>query len=369
MNAWIEDRKLHTTTQVAVVEEDSGCVTLLRSILKVYRSAAVNKTVIYFGAGLKGLLWVLSCRLIGVKILLRLGGAEPYTLRALAAESYRAARYHESFRHFMNALSAVPAMRMASGLIVVSNRLAERVRSEGSVKNDRPVFVIHQPVSELFAERGDIREPVIRKDQAGNLLTVTNLRFGDKLEHVKTIVKAMLSSAWSSCCSGTADIEYVIAGGGPHLDELKKFAGVVAPELGKRNVTLKVLGHVDNLHLLYTWADVFIYGSMNDGVPNVVLEAEWYGLPIVINDTEDHRQLFQKGRNASYYRTGDPEDAARTLGNIVFDREKRLKMSGINYHDVREQFGLDAVLKQVEPMMQFCGADIWHEEKDLSNVR
>lgn len=353
MNAWLSECTL-PEVRIEVIDEAGGATALIRAIGSVIQSKAEGKRVIYFGAGFKGLLWVVACRIGGIDVLLRHGGDEVYIFRELARESFQSGNYRDWMRFHVNRLSAKLAIRGANGMIVVSPKLAERIRRGGNMKPERPIFVVHQPISEVLAGRTDRKLPEINTAQAVRFLSVTNLMYRDKLEPIKDIIDALLTDAWRSCIEKGTAVEYVVAGGGMHLEELQQHAESVAPLLAKRNVAIRLLGHVDDLDTWFAEADLFIYGSRNDGIPNVVLEAQWYGLPIVVNDTEEHRQLLQEGRNALYYRSGDSDDLARTLCRIVFSREERRRMARQNYHDVRERFGQTAVLKQVAPLMHYC---------------
>lgn len=364
MTAWVEQHHLGSKVRIEVVDEHGNVAGLVGSMMKVVRSKIPRRTVICFGAGLKGLLWVLLCRIGGVKILLRLGGDEVYIFRELAREAFRSRRWLEGCRYFSNHLSAGLVVQAANALIVVSEQLGSRIRNRSRTASSHAVFVVHQPLTELFAKRENPHLPLPRTEKVINLLTVTNLKYRDKLMPLMTIIDALSSGVWLSCRDSSQTIEYTVAGGGSHLGELMQYAGTAAPELAKRNIALHVLGHIDDLHPLYSKADLFVYGSLSDGVPNAVLEAQWYGLPIVANDSADFGTLLKSGTNAILHRTGDAEDAARALCELIRDGGKRQEIGLKNYRDVRERFGLTTVLDQLGPVMRFCGALQATAEKD-----
>ena len=87
----------------------------------------------------------------------------------------------------------------------------------------------------------------------------------------------MLLEAFARHCE--PDDTLVIAGDGPERDKLIAHADT----LGTKD-QVRFIGHVENVHALYSEADVFVLSSHYEGVPAVIIEALAAGLPIAATD-------------------------------------------------------------------------------------
>ena len=76
----------------------------------------------------------------------------------------------------------------------------------------------------------------------------------------------------------------VILGDGPEKQTLQDEAG--------DNVLL--MGNVDNVLNHLAFADVFVSGSLSEGLPNTVLEALSVGLPVVLSDIDSHKEIVRE---------------------------------------------------------------------------
>jgi glycosyltransferase involved in cell wall biosynthesis len=326
-----------------------GVLDALRGSLK---SGGPGKCIIYCGTDVAALAWLLGCRVTGNTVLLRLGGNQVETFKLLMKDALDCGRYTDLIRYLIYAMVSIVALRLADGAIVVSDTLSNRLRSKGRVKKDRPIFVVHQPVPCVEAQnptKGASSPP-----NALRFLTVTNLLYNEKLAPLKTLIDAFLTDEWKRSFKNQRPIDYAIIGGGPKLDELRSFVLQRDAELAAEGVRVQILGRVDNPSPWYESADIFLYGSLHDSVPNVLLEAQAHGLPIVANALEDLVSLLNSPRNALFYRTGDSADAAVKIAFLVKSPEARQSMAESNYEDVSKRFGLAAIEAQLERVVKFC---------------
>jgi glycosyltransferase involved in cell wall biosynthesis len=67
----------------------------------------------------------------------------------------------------------------------------------------------------------------------------------------------------------------------------------------------------------YRWADVFVLPSLDEGMPNVVLEAMAAGLPIVATDVAGSRELVTPGSNGILVPPADSAALADAITDIV----------------------------------------------------
>ena len=82
----------------------------------------------------------------------------------------------------------------------------------------------------------------------------------------------------------------------------------------------------DELPALYRSADVFVFPSYDEGMPNVVLEALASGLPIVATRIAGNNQLVVDGVNGMLIPPGDPIAFAKALEPVLNDARLRQEM-------------------------------------------
>lgn len=162
------------------------------------------------------------------------------------------------------------------GFVTVSNELRETVcQRTDSAPGD--VEVVPVPMTVDTLHEGSPRECRQRLDvdEEKVVLTVTNLKFPEKFEGIKTVLSEL-----EPVLRTDPNVAYVIAGGGRFRDPLRS---LLDTEYAHIREQIYAVGHVDTVSDLYTFADVFVYVSYRDGYPNVVLEAQTAELPVIAN--------------------------------------------------------------------------------------
>jgi glycosyltransferase involved in cell wall biosynthesis len=126
-----------------------------------------------------------------------------------------------------------------------------------------------------------------------------------------------------------------IAGDGPERSRLS----TLADELGLAE-RVRFLGWTqrDELPALYRSADVFVFPSYDEGMPNVVLEAIASGLPIVATRIAGNDQLVVHGKNGALVRPGDPGAFAEALRPLLTDGPLRQKLGDASRTMAVEEF-------------------------------
>lgn len=116
----------------------------------------------------------------------------------------------------------------------------------------------------------------------------------------------------------------VIVGGGYYTDKyvaaLKKLAGDNA------NVVFTGFQHGEALAQLLSHALFMVHPSDNEGTPLTVLEAMSYGLPVLLSDIPEHKELV---KNPNYlFDSGNSDELAEKLQAILKQPEKELLLEG-----------------------------------------
>jgi len=109
-------------------------------------------------------------------------------------------------------------------------------------------------------------------------------------------------------------------------------------------------GIADRVHFLGKRADVagvlraldiFVFSSRKDSFGVAVVEAMLAGVPVVVSDIGALLEVTQGGEFASVFRTGDADDLARRLCELVEDRARRLRLAGDARRWANAEFGIE----------------------------
>ncbi|MCC5875816.1 MAG: glycosyltransferase family 4 protein [Candidatus Sumerlaeia bacterium] len=114
-----------------------------------------------------------------------------------------------------------------------------------------------------------------------------------------------------------------LAGGGPMLEHFL----AMAQELGIRD-RVKDRGWMEraDLRCLYQEADIFVFPSRFEGMPNVVLEAISCGLPIIGTRITGIEEILREGENGFMIDVDDVGVCADRIAKLVNDKDLRLEM-------------------------------------------
>jgi glycosyltransferase involved in cell wall biosynthesis len=82
-----------------------------------------------------------------------------------------------------------------------------------------------------------------------------------------------------------------------------------------------ILGDRNDVPDLLAAADLFVFPSVYEGLPNAVIEAMALGLPIVATDIAPHRELLEEGRNALLVRPKSRVELVGAIERLLEDRQ------------------------------------------------
>jgi len=146
---------------------------------------------------------------------------------------------------------------------------------------------------------------------------VTNLKFRAKLDGVEEILSAV-----RPLLAADPDLSYIVAGGGTyHADLLDTIAERIDDPAVRRRIHAP--GHVESVADLYALADVFVYVSDLDGYPNVVLEAQTAGLPVVANDAHGMKDQITDGETGFLVDTATPDELRERVERLLSSPAER----------------------------------------------
>ena len=111
-------------------------------------------------------------------------------------------------------------------------------------------------------------------------------------------------------------VALAIVGGGPLAEQLPGW--IEEQGLGGR---VHLLGPRSDVPRLLKAADLFVFPSRTEGLPNAVLEAMAAGLPVVATDAPGCRDLIDDGRTGLLVPVDDPVALSAAIQRLLADRE------------------------------------------------
>lgn len=115
-------------------------------------------------------------------------------------------------------------------------------------------------------------------------------------------------------------LQFVIAGEGHMRKAMESRIG----ELGiDRHIRL--IGRTSQVHALFMACDAFMLTSAQEGIPNVLLEAQWYGRPVLATPAGGLGEAIEDGITGRISHASDPGELARALVDLT--RDETLKRS------------------------------------------
>lgn len=130
---------------------------------------------------------------------------------------------------------------------------------------------------------------------------------------------------------------FLFAGEGELRGELSR----LIKDAGVGHAT-RLLGARDDIPSLLEVSDLFVLPSLWEGMPNAVLEAMAYGLPVVATCVDGTTEVVEDGRTGILVPPKDVSALADAIVRFLKDRELRLIMGNAGRMRVIEEFSIDS---------------------------
>ena len=136
---------------------------------------------------------------------------------------------------------------------------------------------------------------------------------------------------------------FLIVGEGEMGDQLKREAVMLS-------VADKVTfaGARTDIPLQLKQMDLFVFPSLWEGLPIVLLEAMAAGLPIVATDVDGVQEILQDGKNALLIRPGDARALQEGIERMLDDARLRARLGDAARRTVRQQFSVGRMMMETE---------------------
>ncbi len=138
----------------------------------------------------------------------------------------------------------------------------------------------------------------------------------------------------------------VLPGKGALLEEVKALAE-------NEGVSSRVIfpGHIKDLSLYYSAADISLSSSRSEGLPFNIMEAMYMFLPSVSTNVKGHEDLIIQGKNGYLYEYGNDASFSRYVEQLIKNSKLKDKM-GEEAHNSVIKYSIDNVFPKIAALVE-----------------
>lgn len=136
--------------------------------------------------------------------------------------------------------------------------------------------------------------------------------------------------------------ELVIAGDGPEANSLRRMA---------EGANIRFLGRIENIEQLLLQGMLFVLPSLSEGLPQAMLEAMSYGLPVVATNVGGIPDVVEDGKTGFLVEPKNIEDMRKHIEILVRDDALRHAMSD-NCIAAARAYSWDTILEKIERVLE-----------------
>ena len=142
------------------------------------------------------------------------------------------------------------------------------------------------------------------------------------------------------------DINFIMVGDGPQLEKARQI--VEESEVLKGKVHL--VGYSSEVNLFLEMFDCFILTSKVEGLPNVIIEAQFCGVPVLTTDAGGAKECIIEGETGFLSNSDSIEELSLNLKNMLSDRKflKNAKKKSKKF--AKESFGEDTWANKINQL-------------------
>ena len=186
---------------------------------------------------------------------------------------------------------------------------------------------------------GEYQKCIVDKEKKRNELglnidDVVLITTGDLIKRKN---HSMVLDAIAKC--DNKKIKFLLCGNGPELNNLKKRAKSLSIEK-----QVLFLGFRDDVKELLKASDIFVFTSLQEGLPRSLMEAMASGLPCIVFDARGSRDLIMNGEGG--YLCDSMNDFVNAINRIIFE-EKPVGDYGKNNIQSVKEYDIKCVSKEM----------------------
>ena len=174
---------------------------------------------------------------------------------------------------------------------------------------------------------------------------VKNILFLSRIEKAKGVFEAVRT--YSLLKVKYPYLKMRMVGDGSAMQELKQFVS----DNNIQDITFTGGLRGQDVIDEYKNADFFFFTSHGEGMPNAVLEAMAFGLPVVTRAVGGLCDFFEDGKMGKMTDSKEPEDFVSLIEPYLQDKELTKRTSVYNHQYAKEHFLASKVARQIENMI------------------
>ena len=141
-------------------------------------------------------------------------------------------------------------------------------------------------------------------------------------------------------------VHFTMVGDGPLLDESIQYA----EKIGVSDF-VDFKGYREDVVELLATFDLFLLTSLIEGLPNVLIEAQAMGVPVISTDAGGAKETFVHNKSGYLVKNGTAENLCDNIMKIISDKEFQENASSIAKQHVYENFSLEVMHSHLEKIL------------------
>lgn len=230
---------------------------------------------------------------------------------------------------------------IADGFVVLASEFKDRLSSWG-FKNK--LFVETTVVDEKLLDAQTV-EQIQQKSKEDN--SKISILFLARIEKDKGILEAI--KAFSLLKKRYAILQMFVVGDGSFLTDVRDYVN----SEGIEDVFIK--GHLNGSEKrdIFLDSDIYLFPSRHEeGMPNSLLEAMAFGLPVVTTPMGGIKDFFENGKMGFLTASSEPLVLAQHIEGLIKDKEMRRRISSYNFQHAWQRFMTSQVSERLNSIYE-----------------
>ncbi len=226
----------------------------------------------------------------------------------------------------------------ADAFIVLSEKFKKKLQQWGFTQK---IYVETTVVDETLLKDYSLEKCIDKYDEE-----YYTILFLARVEKNKGIYEAI--DAYSIVVKEMPNIRMIIAGDGFELEKCRQYV----KDKKLTNITFPGFVESNEKAAVFSKSHVYVFPSYSEGMPNSVLEAMAFGLPIVTRNVGGVSDIFEDGENGFITDSLDPEVLSELLLKLLKDKRLMKKIAAQNYNQAQEHYLTSKVVQRLEKIYQ-----------------
>jgi glycosyltransferase involved in cell wall biosynthesis len=264
-----------------------------------------------------------------------------------------------SFQSFRNGhLESILSLVLVDSILVNSDSAGEQLKENRKRKN-KDIHVVVNAVENPVNNRLEIRESLSsRFDIPAERLWIGSLGRLEAGKRFDLLIKVM-----AMLQDDVQDFQFLLIGDGPDEFHLKR----MAEDLGI-HTHITFAHEIPDAGKFLSALDIFCFASLDEGLPNVIMEAAAAGVPIVSWRLPFIEELLDGGKAGSLVEpVGDIINFKNNVLNLIRSPQLRIETGKAGQHHVLKNFSLERFIQQMTDvyenvLIESNGKKKWEQE-------